>query len=410
MLSGRQHRLSFYPLGCERAPMGGQTVSLSEGFTELFLEMLAGLTTESKNCRNLSGFVRQVKNSHLGFTTRCLVRWGNGRGEAEDSVSAVNFGHNRLVCRFPLIAAPRPSRLARPQITRLGKTVSGSRVAATADESPSPTAATSLPFRIVASVLIIGHLWAVVGRPIEFATQGPFGTSPSATLFRDPVRAYSQFAYLDHGYAFFAPDPGPSHLIAATVTAKDGKVIELLYPDLGDQWPRLMYHRHFMLSEFLNNIYHPPGEPPLEIVNNPVAARDWRIARRRYEAVRDSILECLKKQHPDCEIAIRRLQHRQPGLPEFFEEKIAIDDARLVTILLDEIEPPELPQSQGLTPTSGAATPIGLMPNQSPVVPQVAVPRTTVPRSSSIEVIRPIREEAVSEDRVPAAAGATEAN
>jgi hypothetical protein len=288
--------------------------------------------------------------------------------------------------------------------------VSGSRVDAIIEESPNPGAATSLWFRIIASVLIIGHLWAVIGRPIEFATQGPFGTSPSATLFRNPVRAYSQFAYLDHGYAFFAPDPGPSHLIAATVTAKDGSVIELMYPDLRDQWPRLMYHRHFMLSEFLNNIYHPPGEPPLDIVNNPTAARDWRMARRRYETVRDSIVECLQKQHPDCEIAIRRLQHRQPGLPEFFEEKIAIDDARLVTTLLDEIEPLDPPQTPGPMPQPNVgAPPIGMVPMQSTVVPQVDFPKAFVPRSSSIEEIRPIREEAVKQEQVPAAAAA-EAN
>ncbi|HBJ37097.1 MAG TPA: hypothetical protein DDZ51_20565 [Planctomycetaceae bacterium] len=280
--------------------------------------------------------------------------------------------------------------------------MSGSRVAAPADILISPPRQASIGFRIVASVLIIGHLWAVVGRPIEFATQGPFGTSPSATLFRDPVRAYSQFTYLDHGYAFFAPDPGPSHLVAATVTAKDGKVTELMYPDLGDQWPRLMYHRHFMLSEFLNNIYHPPGEPPPDIANNPAAVRDWRMARRRYESVRDSILECLRKQHPDCEITIRRLQHRQPGLPEFFEDRIALDDVRLVTTLLDEIEMPELPQASEALPTNA------VVPMLSPNVPQVAVPRSTVPRSAvprstSVEEIRPIRDEAAPEDRVPVA-------
>ena len=288
--------------------------------------------------------------------------------------------------------------------------MSGLRAAAITDDSPSPVAGTSLWFRIIASILIIGHLWAVIGRPIEFATQGPFGTSPSAILFRNPVRAYSEFAYLDHGYAFFAPDPGPSHLIAATVTDPNGVMTELLYPDLGDQWPRLMYHRHFMLSEFLNNIYHPPGEPPLDIVNNPTAARDWRMARRRYEAVRDSIVACLQKQHPDCVIAIRRLQHRQPGLPEFFEEKIAIDDARLVTTLLDEIEPAEMSQTQEMMPRDGGTPPLGTMPLPSTVMPPVEIPRSPIPRSSSIEEIRPIRENAGPEPELPAAASATEAN
>jgi hypothetical protein len=258
-------------------------------------------------------------------------------------------------------------------------------------------------------VLIIGHVWAVVGRPIEFATQGPFGTSPSATLFRDPVRAYSQFVYLDHGYAFFAPDPGPSHLIGASVTARDGKTSDLLYPDLGNQWPRLMYHRHFMLAEFLNNVYHPPGEPPENIAANPIAARDWRLSRRRYESVRDSIVGCLQKQNPDCNISVRRLEHRQPGLPEFFGDKIAIDDQRLVTTLLDEIEAISREDSQTPPIPSAASPPIGLQPNELP-----AVPRSRLPRSNSVEEIRPIREEATPENSVgpanPATDSETEAN
>lgn len=284
--------------------------------------------------------------------------------------------------------------------------MSGSRVTASVETLPEtnaagPKSATARAVRIVTSILIIGHLWAIVGRPIEFATQGPFGTSPSATMFRAPVRAYSQFAYLDHGYAFFAPDPGPSHLIAATVTPKSGEPIELRYPDLGDQWPRLMYHRHFMLAEFLNNVYHPPGEPPQNIADNPTAAREWRLSRRRYEAVRDSIADCLRKQHPDCEIAIRRLEHRQPGLPEFFDERIPLDDARLVTTLLDEIEPMEMSPLQVPPPVGEVAPPVNL--------PPLTTPRTNIPRSSSIEEIRPLREEAASDKTKPVAT-ATEAN
>lgn len=196
----------------------------------------------------------------------------------------------------------------------------------------------------MASVLIIGHLWAVIGRPLEFATQGPFGASPSMTRFRDPVRGYSQFAYLDHGYAFFAPEPGPSHLIRVTITppsetdaAASSPAAPLVrnYPDLNDQWPRLLYHRHFMLAEFLNDIHHPPGEPPREIAQNPVAVREWIQARRRYETVRDSILNRLQTAHPRSTVAIDRLEHRQPGLPEFMEDNVPLDAPQLYTVLPD---------------------------------------------------------------------------
>lgn len=195
-------------------------------------------------------------------------------------------------------------------------------------------------FKLIASVAIIWQLWAVIGRPIEFATQGPFGPSPSATLFRAPVRLYSQFAYLDHGYAFFAPDPGPSHLIQAAITDPTGERSERTFPDLNDQRPRLLYHRHFMLAEFLNDIHHPPGEPPPGIAEDPQALRDWRMSRRRYEAVRDSILAHLRARHPDAEVAIRRIEHRQPGLPEYFGGNVDLNDERLYQVLHDVAEIP----------------------------------------------------------------------
>ena len=187
-------------------------------------------------------------------------------------------------------------------------------------------------------MLVIGHLWAVISRPIEFATLGPFGASPSATLFRAPVRGYSQFAYLDHGYAFFAPDPGPSHLIEAEIVGPDQQRKTARYPDLGDQSPRLLYHRHFMLAEFLNDVYHPPGDPPRAIAEDPAALRGWHQSRRRYESVRDSILNRLETRYPDSQIAIQRLQHRPPGLPEFIEQKIPLNDPGLYRILHDSVD------------------------------------------------------------------------
>ncbi len=208
----------------------------------------------------------------------------------------------------------------------------------TATSPPETATAGNIPsrrWRVVLSLLVIGHLWAVVARPIEFATQGPFGTSPAATALRTPVRSYGEWMYLDHGYAFFAPDPGPSHLIRATVQTADGPPQQLIYPDLSDQWPRLLYHRHFMLSEFFNNLYHPAGDPPPDMAADPMAVQGWHSSRRRYEAVRDSIIHRLSLRFPDSEITIERLEHRQPGLPEFLDGSWTIDDPRLISVLPD---------------------------------------------------------------------------
>lgn len=208
---------------------------------------------------------------------------------------------------------------------------------------PSPTVSRPGWFadrrvRMGVSVLVIGQLWAVAGRPFEFATQGPFGTSPSASTLYAPVRGYSQFAYLDHGYAFFAPDPGPSHFIQAAITNSDGVRVEKKYPNLEQQWPRLLYHRHFMLAEFLNDIHHPPGDPPPEIAQDASASAEWVRARKRYEDVRDSILNHLRHEYPRSEVAIRRMEHRQPGLPEFLQGEISTRDESLLRVLFDTLD------------------------------------------------------------------------
>jgi hypothetical protein len=198
------------------------------------------------------------------------------------------------------------------------------------------------------SILLIGHLWAVIGRPLEFATQGPFGTSPSISTFFAPVRGYSQFAYLDHGYAFFAPDPGPCHFFQAAVTDSAGKLTEYKFPELAAQWPRLLYHRHFMLAEFFNDVHHPPGKPPAEIAANALATADWVRGRKRFDDVRNSLLHHLRTVHPRCEVAIRRVEHRQPGLPEFFGGGFSTRDQRLMRVLFDTVDGLPIPPPETL--------------------------------------------------------------
>src|SRR6056297_2251607 len=90
------------------------------------------------------------------------------------------------------------------------------------------------------SVLLIGHLIAVFIAPLSFQTRSSRGSSPSVDLIAGPVRGYGEFLYLNRGYAFFAPDPGPSHLIQAAIVDPEGRMVEQMYPDLDQQWPRLL--------------------------------------------------------------------------------------------------------------------------------------------------------------------------
>ena len=57
--------------------------------------------------------------------------------------------------------------------------------------------------------------------------------------------------FLNHGYHFFAPEPAPSTLISFEAERADGTKVAGHFPSR-KSIPRLLYHRHFMLTEHLH--------------------------------------------------------------------------------------------------------------------------------------------------------------
>lgn len=92
----------------------------------------------------------------------------------------------------------------------------------------------------------------------EFKSALPAGTPPPPPaedrlpaidrLEESVFRWYLNSLYLNHGYSFFAPDPGPSQIMHYEVHREDGTVVRGRLPDLDHHWPRLLYHRYFMLA------------------------------------------------------------------------------------------------------------------------------------------------------------------
>jgi|SRR5579863_383085 len=81
----------------------------------------------------------------------------------------------------------------------------------------------------------------------------PWSVPPSSRLVQNAWRgigAYVQILFLNHGYHYFAPEPGASTLVAYTLEMPDGSRETGRIPNRGIH-PRLLYHRHFMLTEFL---------------------------------------------------------------------------------------------------------------------------------------------------------------
>ena len=189
--------------------------------------------------------------------------------------------------------------------------------------------------KLIVSAVLLFHLAALVGPPLSLQSQGPLGSSPSVATLMQSVRWYCQFFYLDRGYAFFAPDPGPSHLIQAATTQPDGSRVEQMYPDRQLHWPRLLYHRHFMLAEFLTEIHQPP-DPPRELVEvDREAADDWMRSRARYEHVRRSMIEHLESRSDGRPVAIRRIEHLIPDFTALGDDDFSLTRLDLYRVLLD---------------------------------------------------------------------------
>ena len=135
----------------------------------------------------------------------------------------------------------------------------------------------SKPARIFCSLVVVVHLLAVFAAPFS----GPPPASMFARVLGDFFQPYLRGMYLSHGYRFFAPDPGPSHLVRYEVDTKTGGTIEGKFPDLEQQWPRLLYHRYFMLSETLYSLES--ARIPPEIFADQQAFLQREIDRYRQE-------------------------------------------------------------------------------------------------------------------------------
>ncbi|MDG2013983.1 MAG: hypothetical protein P8J33_10780, partial [Pirellulaceae bacterium] len=95
------------------------------------------------------------------------------------------------------------------------------------------------------SWIIAFHLFCVALAPLAAVDPRPV----LAVDMQRALRPYSESLYLLHGYRFFAPEPGPSHIVRYQIALPSGELLDGQFPDRDEFWPRLIYHRWFMLSE-----------------------------------------------------------------------------------------------------------------------------------------------------------------
>lgn len=122
----------------------------------------------------------------------------------------------------------------------------------------------------------------------------PATVPPTPMVLRESYavfRPYLEFLNFNQGNHFFAPDPGVSTLVAYTIEREHGSEIVGRMPDRITQ-PRLMYHRHFMLTESLGNLDYVPEARQLLI---------RALARQ------------LLREHQGQAISLSRITHELPG-------------------------------------------------------------------------------------------------
>ncbi|HBE66782.1 MAG TPA: hypothetical protein DDW52_01405 [Planctomycetaceae bacterium] len=241
-----------------------------------------------------------------------------------------------------------------------------------ATDSPSPWTPTK-GVKIVISVLLCLHLLAVLVEPLQFFSQSPRGVSEAVSPVRRVMAPYSEFAYFNHGYFFFAPEPGPSHLVRADLIYDDGGSATLQFPDKDAQWPRLLYHRHFMLSEFLHILHAPPVDPAVS-AEDPELFQNWRRDRNRFLRVRDSFAAHLKDKHQCSQVAITRIEHALPRHVDVLQRGMQLDDPALY-IELPDGPPPVLDEQ--LPYAAGTLSPQDAGYNSRPMNSPLAVPGGT---------------------------------
>ena len=190
----------------------------------------------------------------------------------------------------------------------------------TPDPAPATAAALRSPWlRGLVSLALAVHVSAVFIAPFSLPPASRLSSYPRAWL-----RPYLDAAFLDHGYRFFAPEPGSeSHLVRYELKFADGASRRGTFPDVREHWPRLFYHRHFMLSEFLNQL--DPGDAPPDSAPDDAFA-DYRRQRAMFEAFAASYATHLLARHQALEVTLFRVRHRIPSPTMVIERGVRLDD------------------------------------------------------------------------------------
>jgi hypothetical protein len=254
--------------------------------------------------------------------------------------------------------------------------------------SSNPTKLRECPptWKWIILILVAGHLVAVVAEPLRFFSQSDFQASPEFLAIRRWTAPYVEWLYLDHGYFFFAPNPGPSHLVAVSKesvqpqntnqVAESGLQLDrfaTVFPYRKKQWPRLLYHRYFMLSEFYNNTFAPDRLLPEDMADEEFVAR-WKRDRIRYEQLQNSLSNSLSHSSGAERVTLHRVERILLTPEQVLKQAWRLDDPRALVLLEESPRP---------LPPIGPVAPSGSLPMLGPLLPVSPTNSSNRDRTSS---------------------------
>ena len=223
-------------------------------------------------------------------------------------------------------------------------------------QEPEPSVELQLPSAFVRSLVTVSlliYLFVVVLGPLS----NPIGSENLTLPLGRQIRPVHEAFYLGHGYRFFAPDPGPSHILEYRIELVDSdEEFVARLPDRAQHWPRLLYHRWFMLSETLYGqcsvipdsdkhrqslmalaqdieAYRAQGELPTMrklVQDRDERARDYDISRKRRDDLVKSVAEHLLAQHGGEAIELYLIERLIPR-PFDVQSGIRLNDSRFLS-------------------------------------------------------------------------------
>ena len=208
--------------------------------------------------------------------------------------------------------------------------------------------------RTCLTIGIVVYLAIVVLGPMS----NPVGSENLTIPLAKKIRLVHQALFLGHGYRFFGPDPGPSHILEYRIGNgnENETAVVSRFPDRDQHWPRLLYHRWFMLSETLYRecstipdteehrqwlatttqeieFYREKGELPTMrqlVLQRDVRVRDYELAKQRKDQLIQAVAQQLLQRHSGKSIELFLVERLIPR-PVDVQSGVRLSDPRFLS-------------------------------------------------------------------------------